>query len=81
MLTGFAKVVHVTMLTVRNEVQMSRRRGSVEERAGLISAMTSFSLANNDQLLAITLCAHVLATLQLAVAAHAALCTILMRLH
>jgi hypothetical protein len=63
------------------EVQMSRLRGSVTEHAGLDSAMTSFSLANNDQLLALTLGAHVLATLQLAVAAHVAPCTILMRLH
>ena len=39
----------------------------MEERAGLglVSAMTSFSLANDDQLLALTLGAHVLATLQL----------------
>jgi hypothetical protein len=52
----------------------------VEERSGLVSAMTCFNLASNDQLLALTLGAHVLATPQLAVAVYVALWTILMRL-
>ncbi len=45
----------------------------MEERAGLVSLMTCFTLTSNDQLLALTLGAHVLATPQLAVAVNVAL--------